>query len=107
MVEAKSGKGLSRGVAGLLIRVARGVNRVLRRKGKVFADRYHRRDLATPTDVDYVAVRAKAGQNVVVYCLTTSIDSRMQAELTVIGPEGRAVASNRGYSGGDAVLDFL
>ena len=54
MVEAKSGKGMSRGVAGLLIRVARGVNRVLRRQGKVFADRYHRRDLGTPTDVKNV-----------------------------------------------------
>ena len=51
MVEARSGRGLSRGMAGLQIRIARAVNAVLRRHGKVFADRYHRRDLATPTDV--------------------------------------------------------
>jgi hypothetical protein len=29
---------------------ARGLNGVLRRKGKVWADRHHRRDLATPTE---------------------------------------------------------
>jgi hypothetical protein len=51
VVEARSTSGLSRGVAGLEIRIARAVNRALRRKGKVFPDRYHRRDLATPTEV--------------------------------------------------------
>jgi hypothetical protein len=51
VVEARSGTGMSRGVAGLEIRLARGLNAVLRRKGKVFADRYHRRDLGTPTEV--------------------------------------------------------
>lgn len=64
-------------------------------------------NLAGPTDVDYMKVAAKAGQNVVVYCLTTSIDSRMQAELQVFSPEGRPIAANRGYRDGDAVLDFL
>ncbi|HJZ54419.1 MAG TPA: PPC domain-containing protein [Gemmataceae bacterium] len=63
--------------------------------------------ISTPTDVDYMKVQAKAGQNVVVYCLTTSIDSRMQAELMVIGPDGKPLVSNHGYRGGDAVLDFL
>jgi hypothetical protein len=63
--------------------------------------------ISAPTDVDYVAFRAKAGQNVVVYCLTTSIDSKLQADLMVIGPEGKQLAANRGYRGGDAVLDFL
>jgi hypothetical protein len=62
--------------------------------------------ISTPTDVDFVTFRAKAGQNVVVYCLTTSIDSRMIADLMVSGPDGKPLASNRGYRGGDAVLDF-
>jgi hypothetical protein len=62
--------------------------------------------ISTPTDVDYVTFRAKAGQNVVVYCLTTSIDSKMHADLMVSGPDGKQLASNRGYRGGDAVLDF-
>lgn len=63
--------------------------------------------IASPTDVDFVAVRVKGGQNVVVACLATSIDSRLQADLLVIGPDGRPIAANRGYRDGDAVLDFL
>jgi REP element-mobilizing transposase RayT len=51
LVEARSGKGVSSGVAGLEVRIARAVNRALGRKGKVFADRYHRHDLGTPTEV--------------------------------------------------------
>jgi hypothetical protein len=62
--------------------------------------------ISAPTDVDFVTFKAKAGQNVVVYCLTTSLDSRMQADLMVSGPDGKPLASNRGYRGGDAVLDF-
>ena len=62
--------------------------------------------ISSPTDVDYVSFKAKAGQNIVVYCLTTSIDSKMQADLMVSGPDGKPLASNRGYRGGDAVLDF-
>jgi hypothetical protein len=33
------------------VRVARAVNGALNRTGKVFPDRYHRHDLATPTEV--------------------------------------------------------
>ncbi|MBN9121830.1 MAG: pre-peptidase C-terminal domain-containing protein [Planctomycetes bacterium] len=62
--------------------------------------------IGAPTDVDFVTFKAKAGQNVVVYCLTTSIDSKMQADIMVSGPDGKQLASNRGYRGGDAVLDF-
>lgn len=51
VVEARSARGMSRGVAGLEIRVARAVNGALGRKGKVFPDRYHRRDLGTPSEV--------------------------------------------------------
>ncbi len=63
--------------------------------------------IAAPTDVDFVSFRAKAGQNIVVSCLTTSIDSRMQADLMVADLAGKTLAANRGYRGGDAVLDFL
>lgn len=62
--------------------------------------------ISAPTDVDYVTFKAKARQNVVVYCLTTSIDSRAQADLMVTTTDGKVLASNRGYRGGDAVLDF-
>lgn len=62
--------------------------------------------ISAPTDVDFVAFRAKAGQNVTVYCLASSIDSKLQADLMVSDSDGRQLASNRGYRGGDAVLEF-
>jgi hypothetical protein len=42
---------LARGVQGLAIRVAKAVNRILKRKGRVFGDRYHSRLLKTPREV--------------------------------------------------------
>lgn len=51
IVEADSERALSRGMQGLAIRVARALNRALSRHGKVFADRFHARDLRTPTEV--------------------------------------------------------
>lgn len=41
VVEAASKEALSRGMQGLTVRLARGINKVLGRKGKVFEDRYH------------------------------------------------------------------
>src|SRR5512141_2219200 len=40
-VEATDALALERGVRGLLVRIARAVNRVLGRRGAVWADRYH------------------------------------------------------------------
>src|SRR6266540_986051 len=51
VVEATDRCALSRGIQGLTIRLARAINRVLSRRGKVFADRYHARILKTPTEV--------------------------------------------------------
>ena len=51
IVEAADRSSLSRGVQGLLVRVARGLNRLWCRKGSVFADRYHDHILRTPTEV--------------------------------------------------------
>lgn len=48
--EADTAKALSRGMQGLTIRIARAINRVLERKGKVFDDRFHHRELSTPTE---------------------------------------------------------
>ena len=63
--------------------------------------------VSAPTDVDYVSFSAKGGQAVVVACLCSSIDSRLQAEVVAFGPDGRQLAANRGYRGGDAVLTFV
>src|SRR5688572_31461773 len=49
--EPGSTAALSRHMRGLNIRIARGLNRVLDRKGAVFADRYHLHVLTTPREV--------------------------------------------------------
>jgi hypothetical protein len=51
VVEASTPTGFERGVRGLAIRVARAVNRVLRRTGSVWGDRYHSHVLKTPREV--------------------------------------------------------
>jgi len=50
-VEAADARALSRGMQGLNIRIARGLNAALGRRGPVFADRYHARILKTPREV--------------------------------------------------------
>jgi len=51
VVEASAKESLSSGAAGLSIRLARAVNRVLGRQGRVWSDRYHARPLRTPREV--------------------------------------------------------
>ena len=51
IVEAKDRKALSSGMGGLAIRIARGLNRLWERRGKVFADRYYDHILRTPLEV--------------------------------------------------------
>ena len=51
LVEADGPTEFERGVRGLAIRVAKAVNRVLGRHGRVWADRYHARLLRTPREV--------------------------------------------------------
>ena len=51
IVEAKDRKALSSGMGGLAIRIARGLNKLWSRKGKVFADRYYDHILRTPMEV--------------------------------------------------------
>ena len=50
IVEAEEGA-LSRGIRGLIIAFARRLNGVVRRKGRVWGDRYHRRDLSSPREM--------------------------------------------------------
>ncbi len=50
IVEADDRQALSRGMQGLTIRLARALNGALERSGAVFADPYHARVLATPTE---------------------------------------------------------
>jgi REP element-mobilizing transposase RayT len=51
VVEAKDARHLAAGIKGLGVRLARGLNGLLGRKGRVLADRHHARVLATPREV--------------------------------------------------------
>ena len=51
LVEGADTRALALGIRGLIIRVARAVNRVLGRTGSVWNDRYHARALTTPREV--------------------------------------------------------
>src|SRR5262245_20411801 len=63
LVEARNEQALSRGMNSLAVRLVRGFNRLWRRVGRVFADRYHARALLTPravrTALVYVLQRAR------------------------------------------------
>ena len=51
VVEADNDDALSRGMQGLNIRIAKALNRLMDRKGHVFADHYHSRLLRSPTEL--------------------------------------------------------
>ncbi len=51
IVEAADRRALTRGMHGLDIRIARAINRLLGRRGRVIGDRYHARSLRTPREV--------------------------------------------------------
>jgi hypothetical protein len=51
LVEAAHAAGLASGMRSLTIRLARSLNKLWGRKGKVFSDRFHARTLRTPFEV--------------------------------------------------------
>jgi REP-associated tyrosine transposase len=51
IIESGNRDALMRGAKGLAIRLARAINRVLRRRGQVWGDRYHVHELRTPREV--------------------------------------------------------
>jgi len=51
LVEADSDVSLARGMQGLEVRIAKALNRVMERRGSVFADHYHSRLLRSPTEL--------------------------------------------------------
>jgi hypothetical protein len=76
VVEAASAGALSSGMRGLAIRVARRLNVALRRRGKVWGDRWHGRALRSPREV----------RNALVYVL---MNARKHGELP-LGLDGCA-----------------
>ena len=53
VVEADDRRALSRGMKGLLVRAARALNRLWRRRGPVFGDRYHLHVLRSPREAHH------------------------------------------------------
>ena len=51
LAEADTPDALARGIQALSIRLAKGLNRMMSRRGAVWADRYHARVLRTPAEV--------------------------------------------------------
>ncbi len=51
ITEAACKQSLARGIQGFCVRVARAVNAAMKRTGRLFAHRYHARQLKTPTEV--------------------------------------------------------
>ena len=51
ITEASSAEALARGIQGLAVRLARRLNSAPKRRGKLFAERYHARHLRTPREV--------------------------------------------------------
>lgn len=89
LVEADGQRALSSGMQGLCIRLAKGLNRMMGRRGNVFADRYHARVLGTPSEV----------RNALVYVLLNH-----RSHLARLGkPAGRGVvdrfSSGRWFDG--------
>ncbi len=61
--------------------------------------------VAPSTDVDYYVFAGRKGQRVVVSCLASSIDSRLNAELQLFDGSQRKLAYGRNYRGTDALVD--
>ena len=51
IVEADSNDALSRGMQGLAVRIAKALNRLMQRRGRVFDDHYHSRLLSSPSEL--------------------------------------------------------
>jgi REP element-mobilizing transposase RayT len=51
LAEGEDARAVARGMQGLLVRVAKALNRAWDRRGKVLADRYHARKLTSPREV--------------------------------------------------------
>jgi len=78
IVEADDTRALSSGVRGLMMRIARRVNRLVRRRGRFWADRWHGRDLEGPRQV----------RNALVYVLQNHKKHLGGAELDPLSSAG-------------------
>lgn len=59
-----------------------------------------------PGDVDTYRFHARPGQRVVIECWAERLDSKLRAVLELEDERGRRLASSRGYTGLDPMIDF-
>jgi hypothetical protein len=63
--------------------------------------------LENPGDMDAFAFEAKAGETLVFDLAAKTVGSKIvSGELVVLDPQGRVMAENSGFDGGDALLTF-
>jgi hypothetical protein len=74
--EPRHTKALARGIQGFASLMARRLNAIAKRKGKVFADRYHSRVLRTPREV----------RNVLCYVINNWLHHRRENTVWVVDP---------------------
>jgi hypothetical protein len=63
--------------------------------------------ISVPIDVDYYVFTGKKGQRLVCSCLTTSIDSRLNASVEMYSADGSYLGGNRNYDHNDALFDAV
>jgi len=89
VVEAPSTAAMSRAMQGFSIRVAKGLNKMMRRRGRVLADRFHAHVLRTPAEA----------RNAVVYVRNNrrrhvgggaSVDTYASGQAGVVLPDARS-----------------
>jgi REP element-mobilizing transposase RayT len=106
--EGNDRRALSRGMQGLAIRLARCINRRLGRRGKVFAGRYHARQLRTPSETRnalcYVlgnfAQHADIAPNTILDVFSTAprlVRMRMRAGALIVGADEPLTAAPISY----------
>lgn len=61
--------------------------------------------ISAPTDVDYTQFAGKKGQRLLITCLASSIDSRLNPELVLLDAAGRKIGEAHPLPGQDALLD--
>jgi putative transposase len=83
IVEAPDRRGMARGLQGIASGIARAVNHLVRRSGRFWRDRYHRRDLASP----------RAVRNAIVYVTMNfrKHEAHDESVLVILDPRSSAV----------------
>ncbi len=95
LVEADGNRALSEGMQGLTVRLAKGLNRLMGRRGRVFADRFHSHVLETPAEVRnalaYVLLNHRSHMARIGERAPVALD-RFSSAATLEGWEGAAAA---------------